>query len=181
MSAARPPLIELRPRCRALRLAEVELGRLVLLDAPAAAGLLAIRADALSGQAELSEGVLRLDPAQPRFEPRRLDDPLLALELEYLIEPDLASARVRPPRAGDLLLSRAHTAAGLWLRAPWGGALFELASATLRPFSAEATGMPRLALHWRLLERGTGRVLFTHGAPHPGAEPPSAAAREVED
>lgn len=175
----RPPLIELHPRCRPLRLAEVELGRLVLLDAPRGAGLLAIRADALSAQGELAEGVLRLDAAQPRFERRRLDDPLLALEIEYLIEPDLASARVRAPCSGDLVLSRAAYAAGLWLPAPFGGALLDLATALLRPCSADTAQLPRLALHWHLIERAAHRrILFSHGAAAPEAAPPAVEDEE---
>ena len=175
----RTPLIELRPRCRTLRLAEIELGRLVLLDAPRGAGLLAIRADALSGQGELSEGVLRLG-APPRFERRRLDDPLLALELEYCIEPDLASARVRAPAAGDLVLARGAAASGLWLPAPFGGALLDLATTLLRPYAPEAAGPPRLALQWQLVERAQHRTLFRHGGADPDLAPAPAAPEDEE-
>jgi len=177
----RPPLIELQPRCRTQRLAQIELGRLMLLDAPRGAGLLAIRADALSAQGELTEGVLRLDPAQPRFERRRLDDPLLSIDLEYLIEADLASARVRAPASGDLVLSRGAAAAGLWLAAPFGGALLDLATALLRPYAADSAGPPRLALHWHLVERAAHRrILFSHGGVAGEPAPPRAPPEDEE-
>ena len=90
------PLIAMSPGFRAVQLAEVELGRLVLLrpaaDIAAAAGI-GLRADALSAQGDLTVGVLRLRPT--RFERCALDDAVIAIDIDYLLEADLASAVAR--------------------------------------------------------------------------------------
>src|SRR5579863_1658765 len=100
------PLIAMSPGFRSAQLAEIELGRLVLLRAAAdiaAAPGIGLRADALSAQGDLSVGVLRLRPT--RFERCALDEAVIAIDLDYLLEPDLASAVARAPRSGDLLVA----------------------------------------------------------------------------
>ena len=95
----------LAPWVKAKRLGEIELGRLVLLgnsaDGSATAGI-AIRADALSRAGDITEGVVRLGGGALRFERYALDESLVAIDVEYVLEPDLASATVRPARSGDL-------------------------------------------------------------------------------
>ena len=53
------PLVQLSPAFRTARLAEIELGHLILLRAGAGGGAgLGMRADALSARGDLSEGLL---------------------------------------------------------------------------------------------------------------------------
>ncbi len=156
------PLIPLRPSFRNVRLMQIELGRLVL--ARSGAARLGVRADALSGAGEISEGIVRLGPAGARFERVGLDEVLTEVEIDYELEADLASLAVRVPAAGDLVITHGRPACGLFLDSPWGGtpALLELAAATVRPFVA-GRGTVQVACGWRLRERGSsGRLLYEH-------------------
>ena len=151
------PLISMSPGFRSAQLAEIELGRLVLLrpagDIGSAPGL-GLRADALSAQGDLTVGVLRLRPT--RFERCALDDALIAVELDYLLEADLASAVARAPSSGDLVVAaRRPAAAGLYVAQLWGsaGGLLDMASAVIRPFGAAPQASAQVVLGWRLVER----------------------------
>src|SRR5450631_994724 len=89
------PLIETSPRFRSRRLAEIELGQLILLgDAPDAPGspALGIRGDALSRRGEIIEGLFRLAGGSVVFERHALDESLAALEIEYDLQADLAGS-----------------------------------------------------------------------------------------
>jgi len=166
------PRIPLSPAFRAAQLAEIELGRLLLLRATSdgtAGPSLALRADALSAQGELTAGALRLRPL--RFERLAPEESVIAVEVDYLLEPDLASMSARLPASGDLLLAaRRPGAAGLYVAAVFAGngGLLDTACATIRPFGAAPRAGAQVALNWRLLERsGRARVLFERCAPEP--------------
>jgi hypothetical protein len=166
------PLVSMSPGLRTAQLAEIELGRLVLLrpaaDIAAAPGI-GVRADALSAQGDLSVGVLRLRPT--RFERCALDDAMLAIDLDYLLEPDLASAVARVPASGDLVVAaRRPAAAGIYVAQLWGsaGGLLDLASAVIRPFGAAPKASAQVVLGWRLVEREQRtRTLFERTAAEP--------------
>ena len=151
------PLISMNPGFRTAQLAEIELGRLVLLRAAAdiaAAPGIGLRADALSAQGDLTVGVLRLRPT--RFERCALDDAVIAIDLDYLLEADLASAVARAPSSGDLVVAaRRPAAAGIYLAQQWGsaGGLLDIASAVIRPFGAAPKTSAPVVLGWRLVER----------------------------
>src|ERR1700688_1454575 len=104
MYRAETQLIEMIPGFKTRRLSEIELGRLVLLgnsrDGAASAGI-GMRADSLSRGGDITEGVIRLGSGRVRFERHELDQSVVAIDIEYLLEPDLASAAVRSPAAGD--------------------------------------------------------------------------------
>jgi len=167
------PLIALSPAVRSARLAEIELGRLLVLRATnsAAAGL-GVRADALSARAELSAGVLRLSGGPVRFEALALETMLAALEIEYLLEADLPGLAMRAPASGDLIVTSGRPAAGLFVSRPGdegAAALFDPATATLRPYLTPRVAT-QLALGWRLVERAQRtRVLLEYRAPEPYA------------
>jgi hypothetical protein len=155
----------LRPR----RLGEIELGRLVLLgngaDGTPSAGI-AIRADALSRAGDITEGVVRLGGGALRFERRALDESLVAIEVEYVLEPDLTSATVRPAQTGDLVVSPAGGVVGVVITGPWEGfGLMDIASAVARPFAQGRPEGVQLTLSWRLVEREERhKILFTRPA-----------------
>jgi hypothetical protein len=163
----RASLIASSPALKIRRLAEVELGGLLLLGEPrdgrGGAGL-AIRADALSRGGDLSEGAVRLGGGAVRFEPCALDASVIALEVEYLLEPDLQRATVRSPEAGDLLAAAGSvTVAGILIAGAWREpySLLDLETATVRPLASGAAA--RLSLGWQLVEaRARGRILFRH-------------------
>jgi hypothetical protein len=162
----RPPLIEMLPGLKAKRLGEIELGRLVLLgnspDALASAGI-AIRADALSRTGDITEGVVRLGGGTPRFERHALDENLVAIDVEYVLEPDLASTAARPAQIGDLVVSSAGGAVGIVISGPWHGlGLLDVASAVARPFAPATADSSQLTLAWQLVEcEARRKVLFT--------------------
>ncbi|HUL18925.1 MAG TPA: hypothetical protein VLV29_06605 [Steroidobacteraceae bacterium] len=165
------PLIPMSPGFRTAQLAEIELGRLVMLRAAAdlaATPGLGLRADALSAQGDLTVGVLRLRPT--RFERCALDDAVIAIDLEYLLEADLESAVARAPGSGDLVVAaRRPAAAGIYVAQLWGsaGGLLDIASAVIRPFTS-AKAAAQVVLGWRLVEREQRtRTLFER----PSAEP----------
>jgi hypothetical protein len=168
----RVPLIHLLPGLKAKRLGEIELGRLVLLgnsaDGTAAAGI-AIRADALSRAGDITEGVVRLGGGALRFERYALDESLVAIDVEYVLEPDLASATVRPARSGDLLVPPAAGAVGVVITGPWQGfGLLDVASAVARPFAQDGPERVQLTLAWQLVESQQRRkILFTRPASEP--------------
>lgn len=155
------PLIEMIPGLKTRRLSEIELGRLVLLgesrDATAGMG---IRADALSRGGDVTEGVVRLSGGRVRFEPHELEQNVVAVDIDYVLEPDLASATARSPEAGDLLVSPAGGAVGVLVAGPWQGfALLDIASALARPFAIEPAR--HLSLAWQLVDREERRrILF---------------------
>ncbi len=164
-----PPtaLIPTSPLFKTQRLGEIELGRLVLLreanDAAGGAGL-GLRVEALSARGDLSEGVLRLGAGPPRFERRALEDTLIALDIDYVLEADLASAAVRALISGDLVVAPNRPAAGVYIGSLWQGAggLLDIASAIIRPFTAPASPA-HLVLAWKLVEREhRTRTLFEH-------------------
>ncbi len=149
------------PAFRSARLAEIELGTLILLRDPAGLG---VRADALSGRADLSEGVLRLAPGMARFERCALDAVLVAIDLAYLVEADLTSLAARAPQSGDLIIAANRPPAGLYVTGLFGGTpgLLELGSALIRPFVSTRSA-PQVTCGWKLVEREQRtRVLFTH-------------------
>ncbi len=172
------PLIETSPRFRNRRLAEIELGQLVLLDddADARAGAsLGIRGDALSRRGEIIEGIFRLSGHSVLFEQHPLEESLTALEIEYDLQADLAGPVSRARQSGDLLvrLPGAHTS--LVVAGPWEGrpGLLDLASAIARPFTEDPPRTRSLALSWRLVDRqDRGRVLFQRRAPDRAIESP---------
>ncbi len=172
----RMPLIEMLPGLRAKRLGEIELGCRVLLgnsaDGTPIAGI-AIRADALSRAGDITEGVVRLGGGAPRFERHALDDTLVAIEVEYLLEPDLASATARPAQAGDLLVSPASGAVGVVITGPWQGfGLMDVASAVARPFAQAKPDGVQLMLAWRLVEReARSKILFVRQASESRCDP----------
>jgi hypothetical protein len=159
------PLVPMSPAFHAAQLAELELGRLMLLR-PGGDGAtrpsLGMRVDALSAQGDLLTGVVRLQPM--RFERCALDESVAALELDYVLEADLTSLVARTPAPGDLLVAARRPAAAVFLASVWGSAagLLDVNSATIRPFGA-APRVPQVALGWRLVERvQRSRILFEH-------------------
>lgn len=168
----RVPLIQMLPGLKAKRLGEIELGRLVLLgnsaDGSATAGI-AVRADALSRAGDITEGVVRLGGQAPRFERHALDDTLIAVEVEYLLEPDLASATARPAHGGDLVISPASGAVGVVIAGPWQGfGLMAVETAVARPFTQAKPGGAQVLPAWRLVEReARSRILFTREVREP--------------
>jgi hypothetical protein len=166
-------LIEMIPGFKARRLSEVELGRLVLLgdsrDGIATAGI-GIRADALSRSGDITEGVVRLSGGRVRFEPHELDQNVIAVDIDYVLEPDIASAAVRSPAAGDLIVSPAGAAAGVLVAGPWPGfGLLDIASAVARPLALEPAR--HVSLAWQLVERAQrGRILFIRYAGDGGSD-----------
>lgn len=170
------PLIPMSPRFKTQRLAQVELGQLLLLrdsaDAHGGAGL-GVRADALSAQGELIEGLVRLSGGPTRFEQRALQDNVIALQIDYLLEADLAHAAIRPPESGDLLVSAQRPGAALFIGGVWPGAagLLDLAAAVIRPFGPAGRTPTHVALTWRLVERDNRtRTLLERAAPEPLVE-----------
>jgi len=158
------------PGFRSRRLSEIELGRLVLLGNSRDGAAIGIRADALSRAGDLTEGVVRLGAGQIRFERYGLDQTLMAVEVDYVLEPDLASAAVRAIEAGDLIVSPANGAVGVLVAGPWQGlGLLDIASAVARPFTDAGTrGLP-VSLAWQLVHsEERRRILFTR---HPGERP----------
>jgi hypothetical protein len=168
----RMPLIQMLPGLKAKRLGEIELGRLVLpgnaADGTATAGI-AIRADALSRAGDITEGVVRLGGGAPRFERHALNDTLVAIEVEYLLEPDLASATMRPVQTGDLVVSPAGAGVGVVITGPWQGfGLLDLASAVVRPLAHAKPDGVRVMLAWRLVERDArSKILFARPVSEP--------------
>jgi hypothetical protein len=162
-------LIEMSPAFKTRRLSEIELGRLVLLgnsgDATATPGI-AIRADALSRSGDITEGVVRLAAGRVRFERHELDQNVIAVDIDYVLEPDLASAAVRTPQAGNLVVSAAGAGTGVLVAGPWQGfGLLDIASAVARPFADGGTHGRHLSLAWQLVHREERRTtLFTHHA-----------------
>jgi hypothetical protein len=162
-------LIEMIPGFQTRRLSEIELGRLVLLgnyrDTMATAGI-AIRADALSRAGDITEGVVRLGGGRVRFERHELDQDVIAVDIEYLLEPDLASAAVRAPVAGNLIVPTAGRAAGVLVAGPWQGlGLLDIASAVARPFADSSTHNLHVSLAWQLVDREERRrILFIRHA-----------------
>jgi hypothetical protein len=155
------PLIPSSPAFRTARLAQIELGSLVLLREGAGIG---IRADALSARGDLSEGVLRLKPGAVRFERCALDTVLVAMDLSYLVEADLTSLAARVPDSGDLIVAANRPPAGLCVTGLFDGTpgLLDFGSAVIRPYVAARSSL-QLAFSWTLAEREQrSRVLFTH-------------------
>jgi hypothetical protein len=160
------PFIEMSPRLRTRRLSEVELGRLVLLggsvDESGPPGL-GIRGDVLSRRGDVSEGVFRLNGGFVTFERRELNKTVVAIEVDYVLEADFASAAVRPVEVGDLVVSTVSAAAGIFVMGPWQevGGLLDLGSAVARPVGPEMRDHTNLVLAWQLREREErSRVLF---------------------
>ncbi len=160
-------LIEISPGFKTRRLSEVELGRLVLLgnarDTTGSAGI-GIRADSLSRGGDITEGVIRLGSGRVRFERHELDQSVVAIDIEYLLEPDLASAAVRSPAAGDLIVAPAGGAMGVLVAGPWHGlGLLDIVSAVTRPFADPDRRALPVCLGWQLVHREERRrILFTH-------------------
>jgi hypothetical protein len=183
----RVPLIQLLPGLKAKRLGEIELGRLVLLgnsaDGTATAGI-AMRADALSRAGDITEGVVRLSGDAPRFERHALDDTLVAIEVEYLLEPDLASATARLAHSGDLMVSPASGAVGVVIAGPWQGfGLLSVETAVARPFAQAKPENVQVLPAWRLVERGArSKILFTRPASESWRDlPPREASARPDD
>jgi hypothetical protein len=169
------PLIPMSPALRARRLGEVELGQLVLLRDGAGIGL---RADTLSPRGDVAEGVLRLSGTALQFEAVDLAETVIAMEIAYLLEADAASATVRAPHSGDLVVTAGRTPSGLFVPGLWSTAdgLCDIASAIIRPYPRHE-GVTPTVLGWRLVEReARSRVLFDRGA-----VPPARAAQELRE
>jgi hypothetical protein len=171
------PLITTSPRFRNRRLAEIELGQLVLLatgDDVTGSASLGIRGDALSRRGEIIEGVFRLGAASVVFERHGLDDNLAALEIEYELQADLAGSMSQVRRPGDLLvrLPGAHTS--LVVAGPWDGpGLLDLGSAVARAYTEDPPRTRSIALSWRLVDRrDRSHVLFRRTPPERAFEPP---------
>jgi hypothetical protein len=170
------PLIASSPEFRTARLAQIELGSLVLLRDAAGIG---VRADVLSARGELTAGVLRLSPGMVRFEHCALDAVLVAMDISYLVEADLTSIAARAPESGDLIIAPNRSPAGLCVTGPFGDTpgLLDLASAIIRPYVA-ARGAPQVACSWRLVERDQRtRVLLSHEAEDTEPARPAATRR----
>jgi hypothetical protein len=180
------PLITTSPRFTSRRLAEIELGQLILLaDDPDAAGgaALGIRGDALSRRGEIIEGLFRLSGGGVVFEPHGLDDSLTALEIEYEVQADLAGPVSPSPQSGDLLVRLPGAHASLVVAGPWDGrlGLLDLASAIARVFTQDPPHTRSVALSWRLVDRADrSRVLFQRAAPE-RTEPAPAKRPRGED
>jgi hypothetical protein len=160
------PLMQMSPAFRTARLAEVELGCLVLLHDEAGVG---VRADALSARGDLSEGVLRLSGGAVRFERRRLEEAVIAIDIEYELQADLTAVLARAPEPGDLIVAPNRPTAGLFVANLWGGGngLLDVASALIRPYLATRAA-PQTVLAWKLIERSErSRVLLVHEAAEP--------------
>ncbi|HEY8053629.1 MAG TPA: hypothetical protein VIE42_12600 [Steroidobacteraceae bacterium] len=184
-------LIDMAPGFNLRRLGEIELGRLVLLgnsrDGRTAAGL-GIRADALSRAGDLTEGIVRLGPAGVRFERHELDQNVMAVSVDFVLEPDLASAAVRRIEAGDLIISPANGAVGVLVTGPWQGlGLLDIGSAVTRPFADSSARSPPLSLAWQLVHREERRrILFTHSpderpGEYRGAAPPRYTGEQADE
>lgn len=176
------PLIEMIPGLKTRRLSEIELGRLVLLgDSRDAAAGMGIRADALSRGGDITEGVVRISGARVRFEPHGLEQNVIAVDIDYVLEPDLASAAARSPAAGDLVVAPAGGAVGVLVAGPWPGfALLDIASALARPFAIEPA--PQVSLAWQLVDRAERRrILFSHYASEGRSDDPPRYPRERPD
>ncbi len=180
------PLIETSPRFRSRRLAEIELGGLILLDddadGPGDAGL-GIRGDVLTRGGEIMEGLFRLTGAGVVFERHALDENLTALEIEYDLQADLAGTMSHSPKPGDLVVRLPGAHSALVVEGPWGGrpGLLDLASAMARAFTADAPRTRAVALSWRLVDRqDRSRVLFQRAATE-RVEPAPAKRARVED
>lgn len=165
------PLIQMSPVFKTRRLAEVELGQLLLLrdsaDSLGGAGI-GVRADALSAKGELTEGLVRLSGGPTRFERRALEDAVIALQIDYILEAALGDAAVRPPQSGDLLVSPNRPAAAMFIANVWPGAagLLDTAGAVIRPFGPAGRTPTHVALTWRLVERDNRtRTLLERAAP----------------
>jgi hypothetical protein len=155
------PLIASSPEFRTARLAQVELGGLILLRDVAAIG---VRADALSARGDLTEGVLRLGPGMVRFVRCALDSVLVALQISYLVEADLTSLTARVPEPGDLVIAPNRSPAGLCVTGAFGDTpgVLDLGSAIIRPY-VTTRGPPQVACRWKLVEREQRtRVLLAH-------------------
>lgn len=188
MYQPRSPLIEMVPQLRVRRLGELELGRLLLLgdaaDGFATAGL-ALRADALSRGGDITEGVVRLGGGAVRFERHTLDANVVAVEIDYVLEPDLASGALRAPAPGDLVASSGGGAPGVLVSGPWQGpGLLDVASAVARAYPQGRDGARTLTLGWQLVQAAQrARVLFRHlpsesPAPERYADAPYPTQRE---
>lgn len=179
------PLIPTSPRFRNRRLAEIELGQLVLLaegnDITGGARL-GIRGDALSRRGEIIEGVFRLGSTSVVFERHGLDDSLAALEIDYELQVDLTGSMGQVRRPGDLLvrLPGAHTS--LVVAGPWDGpGLLDLGSAVARPYTEDPPRTRSIALSWRLVDRqDRSHVLFQRTPPERAYEPPVKQPRGEE-
>jgi hypothetical protein len=181
------PLIHMSPGFKTRRLSEIELGRLVLLgdsrDAAAGAGI-GMRADSLSRGGDITEGIIRLGSGRVRFERHELDQNVVAIDIEYLLEADLASAAVRSPEAGDLIVAPAGGAMGVLVAGPWHGlGLLDIVSAVTRPFADPGRHAVPVCLAWQLVHREERRrILFTHRRErHAEDLPRYASERVVED
>jgi hypothetical protein len=169
------PLITMSPALRARRLGEVELGQLVLLRDGGGIGL---RTDTLSPRGDVTEGVLRLSGPALEFEAMGLTDTVIAMQIAYLLEADPASASVRAPQSGDLVVSAGRATCGLFIAGLWSTAdgLCDIASSIIRPAARQEGVMPTV-LAWRLVERDCRtRVLLDRGQPR--ALPLPRASRE---
>jgi hypothetical protein len=162
-----PPLIEMLPGLKPKRLGEIELGRLVLTSTG-----IAIRADALSRAGDITEGVVRLGGGPLRFERHGLDETLVAIEIEYVLEPDLTGAAVGPAEAGDLIVPPTG-GAGLVVTGPWQGfGILDLPSAVARPFAQQRAAGLQLTLAWQLVHREERRrIIFARDAREPRRDP----------
>jgi hypothetical protein len=159
------PLIETSPRFRNRRLAEIELGQLVLLreESAQSAATLGIRGDALSRRGDVLEGVFRLSAHAVTFERRALDETLTALEIDYDLQADLAGPMSLARRPGDLLVRTPGSLASLIVGGPWDGrpGLLDLASAVARPYADEPPGTSSVCMSWRLVDRNDrSRILY---------------------
>jgi hypothetical protein len=171
------PLIETSPRFRNRRLAEIELGQLILLgdagEEPGGAGL-GIRADALSRRGEIMEGLFRLGGHSVIFERHGLEANLTALEIEYDLQADLAGPMSPSRQPGDLLVRLPGGLTSLVVAGPWDGkpGLLDLASAIARPYTEDPPHTRSVALSWRLVDRhDRSRVLFRRAPPDRSMEP----------
>lgn len=159
------PLIETSPRFRSRRLAEIELGQLVLLrdDSAQSAATLGIRGDALSRRGDVLEGVFRLSAHAVTFERRALDETLTALEIDYDLQADLAGPMSLARRPGDLLVRMPGSITSLIVAGPWDGrpGLLDLASAVARSYPEESPATRTVSMGWRLVDRNDrARILY---------------------
>lgn len=166
------PLIETSPRFRSRRLAEIELGQLVLLrdDSAQSAATLGIRGDALSRRGDVLEGVFRLGAHAVAFERRALDETLTALEIDYDLQADLAGPMSLARRPGDLLVRMPGSITSLIVAGPWDGrpGLLDLASAVARPYPEGAAGTSTVSMSWRLVDRNDRARILYQRAPAEG-------------
>jgi hypothetical protein len=179
------PLIETSPRFRNRRLAEVELGQLVLLAESGAAdsASLGIRGDALSRRGEILEGVFRLTGPSVVFERHPLEERLAALEIEYDLQADLAGPMSRARQPGDLLVRLPGARTALVVAGPWEGrpGLLDLASAVARAYTEDPPHTRSIALSWRIVDRqDRSRIIFQRTLPDHSLEPPVRRVRAEE-